>query len=268
MRDGLLPILWFFKNNPAPASFRGNLQVHADFEEYVPDAWRSQVELYRFFSTSAGGYLTKAKKAQPIRNLLLLGLIAPSVCSLPTLNDELKEIVRLIGGKKGLDNCTIKAVLPLRFENMHLFNGQSYYNRFIASICRELGTQIDFMEYDAFRASYPAEDTWFHEFNDRWLYADSYMSLVAQSKSCRVLPLHKSDSAESFDRILPAFPHVSCGIRKTYKKKFLNYLEGNWITESEERAKRYYSAMNSAANISYPWPNWFSSWCGEITQRG
>ena len=39
-RDGLIPLLWFFRQNPEPLEFQGRLWVQESLEQWVPNAWR------------------------------------------------------------------------------------------------------------------------------------------------------------------------------------------------------------------------------------
>ena len=100
VRDGLLPLIWFFTKNPEPGSFRGKLRVHASFEEFIPDAWRPQVDLYELFSNDQDGYDSSfGVDTGEVKELLLTGLIMQSYCSLSKLESDLKGIVDFIGGE-------------------------------------------------------------------------------------------------------------------------------------------------------------------------
>src|SRR5207244_2578750 len=46
VRDGLVPLLWFWKKWPEPGAFRGKLIVGDSYVEYVPEAWRPHIRYY------------------------------------------------------------------------------------------------------------------------------------------------------------------------------------------------------------------------------
>ena len=266
IRDGLIPLIWFFTKNPAPGGFKSKLYIHADFEEYVPDAWRGQCALYRHLAGNGDGYEARPTDNK-IKQIYILGLLAPSVCSIPELEQNLKDIVALAGGPKKIAGIKIKAFLPTRFEPVDVFSEPSYGSRFIALVCKYLSADIEFLEFESLKSMYPEEGSWVHEFNSGHLYADSFVSSVAISKGMRVLPIGRlapTHDRKKFDQIVPLYPHVSCGISTQFRKPFLNYLSDRWIAESEERAKAFNRAVSVAANRIFPWPQWFSSWCSEL----
>jgi hypothetical protein len=273
VRDGLLPLIWFFQKNPEPGSFTGILRVDAEFEEFVPDAWRTQVELYEIFQEASSTYGRVVPAEGFITDILLLGLVMPSACSLKQLEADLEDIVDAIGGKARLGDVKIRAFLSNRFEAGGLFNAPAHYNRFMMTICKYLGTNIDFLEYEALKWTYLQPTTLVHEFNEKLVYSDSFLKLIALSKGGQfLLPQYRGQMGQqAYDKVFPLYPHVSCGIRKHYTKPFMNYLCKDWVPESPERAKIFYSAMNSAANTSYKWAKWITSWCkdfakSEVTQ--
>ena len=269
VRDGLIPLIWFFTKNPAPEGFRAKLRIHADFEEYVPEAWRPQVELYRQLAGNDAGYESR-RSPRKVTTLYLLGLVSPSVCSISELERNLKDIVTFIGGPKKIAALKIKAFLPARFEPNDIFSEPSFSSRFIATICRHLSANIEFFEFESFRSMYPEEGSWVHEFNSGDLYSDSYLSSVAISKGIKVLPIGRfkpENERTSFDQIVPLYPHVSCGIRTHFRKPFINYLNESWIAESKERAQVFNRTVSAVVNRVYPWPEWFQSWCKELPRQ-
>jgi hypothetical protein len=261
VRDGLLPLIWFFTRNPAPGKFSSKLYIHSDFEEFVPEAWRAQVELYTFFPEN------QAERKLKISEVLLTGLVMPSMCSLTTLRDDLENIVDRIGGAKALKGLKVRAYLPAKFEITDHRSGPAYYSRYIQFVCAHLGTEIEFMEYENLRWAYFSPGALVHDFNDRWLIADSYLNWLSFSKVDRPHTLF-SDSLQKARkdcyRFVSIFPNLSCGLRKSFKKPFINYLSSDWAPESQERVQKYFSVMHSPANRSFPWPEWFGAWCNDF----
>jgi hypothetical protein len=274
VRDGLLPLIWFFVKNPEPGRYSGRLRIPHEFQAFVPDAWRKQVDLYQIFEETAEGFTPsfEAREAKhEVREILLMGLIMPSVCSLSRLEFELSEIVRFVGGREALSKVQLRAFLPVRFEETSVYNGPAYFNRYMTSICAALGTDIEYLAFESFQWMYPRAGSWVHEFNERWLYSDSYLTMLALSKGSRFIPMGPSGlrsslraTADDFDRVFPAFPNVSFGVHARYSQPFINYLDSAWVSETQERSQAYFRAVSSAANTAYPWPKWFDSWCKEF----
>jgi hypothetical protein len=271
VRDGLIPLIWFFTKNPKPAGFSAILRIHSDFEEYVPPDWRAQVQLFEPLVNHPAGFQS-ASRSNPkkINEIYLMGLVMPSVCSIPHLENDLALILKCVGGRKKLSEIKLKAILPQRYEPHDVFNGASFHSRFVGKLCRELGTDIEFIEFDSFNWMYPETGSWFHEFNSGYLYVDSAFSAIAIGKGLKTLPVLKGTDQKSqrpFDEILPMYPHVSCGIRKSFAKPFVDYLSGSWVSESQEKTKAFQNAISSSAHRAFPWPQWFSSWCTALPRK-
>jgi hypothetical protein len=273
VRDGILPLMWFFSQNPEPGNFKGKIRVHSDFEELVPDAWREQTELFSLFAEKSAPQAKNAAPTKSIKQILLLGVIMPSVCSLPRLESDLANVIEFAGGKEELEKIKIRAFLPFRMEAANMFSGHAYYNYFCSTLNRILGFNVEFIEYESLKWMYLEPGTWVHEFNEKYLYTDSYLSLLAMSKGGNFIPSVQGSSvvaevseSPAYDMIYQIYPHVSCGVRRKFQKSFVNYLNADWVPETQERALLFYKAMNSSANV-YPWPSWFAPWCKDFVLR-
>ncbi len=262
IRDGLLSLIWFFIKNPAPNSFKGSLLIDSEFEAFVPDAWRPQASLYDFFPD---GY-EAASKPTEVKDLVLLGLIMPSVCSLSRLESDLSRMTQIVGGQKKWKDVRIRAVLPARYEISDAFAGHAFYNRFMSTLVQYLGPNVEYLEPHTYQWHHFNSSTWFHEFNEKYLYADSFFTEIALSKGHWAMDVQtKVLDRSRLDEIVPAFPHVSCGIRKKFEKPFINYVNSGWMQTSQEVAKALHRVMDSSAIRSFDWPDWFFTWCKDIS---
>ena len=258
VRDGLLPLIWFFSQNPEPGNFKQKLLVPIQFQEYVPNAWRQQVELFELFNETAN-------QPQEIRELLLMGVLMPSMCSIARLERDLKMIVERIGGPQALSKLRIRAYFPFKYEPPAEFNGTAFYLRYSQLLFKYLGADVEFLEYESLQWINLESSTSVHEFNEEWLISNSYLKLLSLSKGHHFLTgLAPTRSSGGYDEIFPMFPNVSCGIRKRFDLEFIDYTGSAMVLETQERARAVHAAANSYANKLYPWPKWFTSWCRDF----
>ena len=262
VRDGLVPLVWFFMNNPTPNGFNSTLRIHSDFECYIPEAWRPQVELYEFFSDTGAGYLgTQDGLTNEVRQLVLMGIVTPSFCSLSRLQADLKEILAFIGGPEKLDKVRIKAFLPVRDEGVTYHSGIGFFPNYLMKLYEGLKADIEFIELEGLKWMYFDPGTWVHEFNEGHLFKDSFLRTLALSKGGRFIPTAGQDHSEraEYSQVIPVYPHVSCGIRTKFTKEFFDYTKKTWVSENQELTTEFYRAMNSFVNTKYPWSQWIPS---------
>ncbi|MCC6278523.1 MAG: hypothetical protein IT289_11470 [Oligoflexia bacterium] len=264
IRDGLVPLIWFFISNPEPGNFKAQILIHSQFEEYVPEAWRAQAALFDFLPEESEKILETSAKDRD--ELLLLGQIMPSVCSLEHLEKDLDMILRKVGGKRGLRKMRLNAFLPARYEDSEHSEGPAFYNKFMITLCRYLGADINILEHKQLLEASHFRTSWVHEFNEKHLYVDSHSMRIALSRGGSILILEEKNKQRThhYETIYPFYPNLSCGISTRFEKKFIDYLTDGAIIESRESAKNYYSALASSSNRSFPWPRWFTSWCKHL----
>ncbi len=72
LRDGLVPLLWFFRTNPDPSIFSNHFLVHHSLKQFIPQAWKSHIHYYSISSN---------KKNTPPTKIILTGHIPDQYCS-------------------------------------------------------------------------------------------------------------------------------------------------------------------------------------------
>lgn len=50
IRDGFIPLMWFFINNPRPPKKTDKIYIHIQFQSFVPEPWLKNVGFYRVCS--------------------------------------------------------------------------------------------------------------------------------------------------------------------------------------------------------------------------
>jgi hypothetical protein len=251
VRDGLIPLLWFFKTHPNPGGFQGRLWVAEEFAKWVPLAWRSVTGSYRIECPVT----TAPSRA---RCLLLTGLSMESFCSLEFLEQSLAELSRMIPPKE-LKKREILAFTPARTDNFGSQHHHNYTGEYIQSICKALGTQIRFLNWQSLLETLDSGKTCdLYELNEKLLCADSYFVHAALSRGARLLRA-KSPRSTAGTSFIELSPHHGVRLKKRIQEPSL------W--NSKDSSRFFANVMLKEANQAFPWPNWFMDWGMAAAER-
>jgi len=123
IRDGLIPLLWFWRKWPEPREFQGKILIGEQFAPYVPPAWRERVLFYRLTAGPRAPSLksTRAPKSAK-RRILLVGLVMPGYCSLESLKKKLAPLKKT--------RAEVVAFLPVRFGQSTVPRLAFHFNSF------------------------------------------------------------------------------------------------------------------------------------------
>ena len=251
-RDGLVPLLWFFKLNPEPGVFRSRILIHEDFSPFVPEAWRPRMGTYRLSMD--------AETARSIpRTLLVTGLISDSYCSLSGLQDILDRLEERISSEQ-LAKLNKVCFLPVQ---LHLSaNRQSFQAAYFVELFKRCGTSFQSVEWGWIEGQPVFTDTIIVDMNEMLLCADNFIIHMALQKGAEYLPLTGQGNTVggNFVRLSPYHGVV-----------IKDSLTGRFALEGDAPAEIYFSqferAMRSHANRNFPWPSWISEWGQAISRR-
>ena len=252
VRDGLVPLLWFFRKHPVPGKFSGKLLIHQKYVDYVPTKWRSRVGSYEIES------LDTIKSRQP-KKLLLAGLVMESCCSLEFLEERLLELCREYTANE-LSKMEIKALLLGRSDQFGDEHKHEYYGNFCKKIFMKLGLNIQFINWRIFHGMESLAGYEILEFNEGLLCADSFMTFNALSRGHPFKTRKSPESSGGVGRLVELSPYHGMRVRDRVSSrpvaKFTDDLSG------------LNRAMFSEANRKLPWPVWFGIWARDQISTG
>lgn len=249
-RDGLVPLLWFFKQNPEPREFMQHLLVHEDFAQFVPPNWRPVTGTYRVENTA------RALGAEPQR-LLLTSVVSSAFCSLEHLKLALTELEERYGTEK-LHQMEKICYLPTEFFGN---TKQDFHAEFMFEICRRLGTQnLKSLGNLNLEVMTSFEGTEVIELNERFLTPDNY---VVQSILQRGGRLPEAQNARKGGAFASLSPFHGFRIHED--------LHVPYALETEGAAEGFFSKfdeiMHSQANLAFPWPTWVKNWAKSLAEK-
>jgi len=198
IRDGLVPLAWFFYHHPKPPHrWSSQLLVHSSLAYVVPPSWRKFVGIYRIkIFSSLHSDLRKQK-------LLLLGHMDPTYCSLKSLEEQLKII------QPKSKNLAISTLLFQKFNTVPGATCLTYPMDYISKISQYLGFDFSILNWKEFVQSQEFQDTIIADLNDRMIYADNFLTHHTLGLGGSVLDTVPEDAPTDFGagRILRLSPH-------------------------------------------------------------
>ena len=263
-RDGLYSLLWFFHQRPTPAKFKGNLLVHRSLGAFVPKAWRKQTGYYRlgglesFEKTGAESFSSN----ENFEELLLVGAISEAFCSLVALESFLKRIKNELSTER-LAGLKKTAFLPVR-SAPGADDSDRYQTEFVLTLARELGSDIQILNWKKFNAIDNFKKARLIDFNDGSLCADNYLVHSALSRGARLL--FDDEKPQAGEICIELSPFHAAYIREELPD-FNFELPSN---QEKIRIMKYFKLMEEAMPVRptnfFPWPSWFEAWC-EVVRR-
>ncbi len=243
LRDGTIPLSWFFESLGPQAPAQSRLLVHEALGNLVPPPWRKRTKFYDVYAEKT------YHSANPPKRLLLFG----PVNSLITGLDDLDRI--LAEAKETLGRANLEEVIlycPVRHSEHVSAEEESFECQFYHRIFSVFGAKAKFRHWQSLEhGSFP--DTALVELNGGWLYQDSSVLHLLLSRGAGLL---RAPAKRRGERI-PLSPFHGMEIFDA-------------STESGFRAKenagellRFYSALHRKTNEPrnrVPWPKWFETY--------
>jgi hypothetical protein len=242
LRDGLVPLRWFFKLHPSPPRLRPNQRILVDesLADFVPEAWRDCTGSYRLASTRP--ILTRGP-------VLLAGLAKDSYIPHKSLERRLNSLSIARRKQKGH-----LAYLPARFSETSGAETEVFHGRFYGLLHAKIPA-IEFCNWPQLIARESFAGLTLLDLNQKLLIADSYLSHLPLSRGASPL---ESERAGKGERYVPlSLSHgmiVNSSLAPALKRR---KHDSDFIRFTEERLTEL---MNSTANLEYPWESLLKLW--------
>ncbi len=252
IRDGLVPLSWFFEMHPKPpVGLKTRLFIAEKLSGYVPTAWRKLFGTYRLVSR------TPSKRIRGAKKLFLASVVLESYCSRESLRQKCQEVRRLLGPK-------IASEPHLGFFPIHQELPSAFPSQFIIDICQTIPGTIQAIDWPKFNQSDSLQGYSLFEFNDDLICADSYLSHAVLTRGATLLnsefhldSINKIEKGCSYTELSPYHGMI---VRPQISKDSHLEIALQQRNEMSSYYQGYNRAMRSKANLKYPWPTWLMEW--------
>jgi hypothetical protein len=243
VRDGLIPLLWFFRRFPEPVGLTSQILIAEEFMSCVPKAWAARIGTYRLHSETQPTDKTR---------LALIGLASEAYCELSFLKSILDEV--------SSDEPNIKRQIDLYIptrSNWQDNAAQSYHAEYFRLIFATLGTNCRVVSQSEITAAHDAQDLRLYDLNDKMMLADNMIAHEALSRGAQWALTRPIAPDEEFVRLSP---HHGFVIRRSPRIEVVkNDLEDSF-RQNFRYQQRLESALTSRVFRQLPWPRWFMEW--------
>lgn len=251
VRDGLIPLLWFFKVNPTPGLFRGRLLVDEEFVPFIPTPWREQTGSYSIQNIKSPSQIEPDK-------ILITGLINERCCSLEFLEKTLDKAASILGSAK-LERIEKSCFL---LPKSSPFGGEYRHNFFfecILKVAEKIGlNNIKPVSWQTLENTSTFENSYLLDLNEKTIFADNFIAHSVLRRGGRLL-LSKNFQKEK-GNFVQLSPYHGVSFVERVPGKYMLDLHNKSLSGTRAYFLQFEALMRSEANLSIPWPSWFVDW--------
>lgn len=241
LRDGAVPLTWFFSKHK-PELVEGQILVHADLKNLVPESWTGKVASYRH----------RTHAATDCESLLIVGPISERVISIDELDAKIESIEASIGKRK-MSTMSVRLYCPIRGE------GESFPARYLQKIYSAF-RRVDIIDWYDVENIGSLKGVGFIELNNGWLFKDSYVQQHALSRGASLIGQDKLPAKKS--RYVPLSRFHGVSIEPFVPKARTSF-------DKDRRLEKFFiqsSRLIEDEGVSGPWPKWHEKWCRAMFQ--
>lgn len=254
IRDGLIPLLWFFKTNPEPKEFKSRILVREDLAPFVPTAWRKQTGSYRLASHPE----LKPKKTE---NVLIVGIAMESYCSVRAAE---KIVDSYRAKRKPTAKTRFTAFLPFRNDPLVSDRQHEFHGEFLQALMKRLGTNIKFANWTQLESMDSLSGYEVLELNEGLICSDSYILHSTMSRGATLFDFSAKPSKD--EKFVELSQRHGVYVKSTIGGRYALDEQMAGYAEAAPYLQRVREAMRSTANMNFPWPTWFSEIAKEISE--
>lgn len=249
-KDGLVPLLWFFKKHPKPMALKTKIYVSKEWLPFVPGAWKKLIGSYEVISL-------KGPKRSKRKNIVMLGLFSELYLSQKNIKEVFKKVSRPFEGKspKKLPKF---AYLPQRlFLDEKAMDRSSFPIEFSVHLTSTLGTNISPITHQYIFESKDLTKIYVMDVTDKYLCADNGLVHLAMGKGAGLWQGAKMPKKlKENELVVPLSDFHGFLLDKTPAFKEIGL-------RSEHR-ERLLLAQESESNQLVPWPSIFTDWIQDM----
>lgn len=253
IRDGVVPLLWFFKTFPRPGKLKSKIYLNSSLLKFVPTAWQPFVGSYRTVSTQP----FNSNKSAP-NKLIVCATIGENHCSLKGLETRLEKWVSS-HPEIDIQKMEKQIFFPIRMSPSN--TDAIYPIKFMIEFCRYFGPENNqVLTWPQVQMSHSWEGFYFLEINDHLICSDSSLKHDVLSKGG--INFEQSSADQTIDpksEFISLSPYHGFEISDEAKfDKSISTSLKRSIKEHAEFNELYLKTIQSEANQNLPWPSWFS----------
>jgi len=260
VRDGLIPVLWFFLNNPKPIGFRSKLLFDQRFAHLIPTAWRAKSLLFNVESTT----LATTSKT---KRWLLSGIVSPAHCSI----EHLESILTQLTTKKALTRLlkTAPLLTSLLFRHERIGDGHFAVEGFHFDFCRRLGSvfcgpAIGSYSHELERLA-SMDDLIYIDLNEGLLASEGPLHHLVLSKGA--IPFNKRTLLGPLKKSI-ALSRNHCANVCTIPDSIKSVWEKECFSEQVKYARAFTRRLATGkTHHRYPWPVWVEELLPLVLQK-
>jgi hypothetical protein len=249
-RDGLVPLTWFFLQNPTPPkSLATKIYIHHSVQEIVPKPWQKLIRVYKLQPDEK---LIRQKKSK----LLITGLMCKSYVDVANLKNQINSLNQLFDSQKiKIENCSIFTVA--RHNGHGSEHDHTFHFEFTNEIIKGFGTEFKIYKWNQFEMANDFSDYYVVDLNSRYIIADSfnihhaiargatYLEPGGDLQPIETVPLSRSHhwALAKVGQNTTALALAKAGLKQA--QEFSDYFVEDGLADVQKR---------------FPWPDWVTDW--------
>jgi hypothetical protein len=254
VRDGLVPLLWFFRNYPKPGAIKSRLLIHEELVSVVPTAWIKHVGSYLTVTNFQEGVL-KPKASEP--KFLFTGLLMDSIFSLDSVDEQLENLHKEFGPNFKKAEKTL--CLFIRHDMFIPEDQSSFQVKFMVKLMQGLGSNVNVISLDELKLVSNWYGFYFQDWNAKRVVSDSFITHMALSRGAKMLDRGRPQVLGKVgrgERFVPLSPYHGMLIKDNVEP-----VSAKMRPKIDAEIER---VMMSNSNQRYPWPRWLVEWSREV----
>lgn len=238
-RDGLVPLMWFFKTFASPKGVDSKLIVPLKFANVVPKAWHSNVKYYEAVQTQ--------NSLTDIATIYVVGVIGNLQLDLDLLRARLAQARAILGDR--LQSCEKLFYLPSRHGDLRDQGIQFEAYRIIFSELGFNGRPIDWAECTSTRHN--TKSAVLSTLSD-FVIADEFVTHAAAAKGS--FQFHLRSVPTPFDIQIPLSPYHGFNVYESVEQAI------SMGAPAPISRIEIMKVIGHPIYLAMPWPQIFQGW--------
>lgn len=249
IRDGLIPLLWFFKKFPKPTQVQTKMYVHHSLEPYIPLEWSKYFGLYDLYSQDT--------QPNDIQNLILCGVVSENFFQIDNFHDFFQNLEK----QSQYDFQKLNKKSFLYYQPLFSSGKHSYLTNYYSELMNFFGPQIQGLEFSNFQSIDDYSNHAVIDVNSSNIYIDNALVHFLLGRGAKLISNYQG--LAKFDRVVPISEYHGYKIKEDINTDISIYRNvQSDIKKMDAFQKKIFNVTRSSSNNGLPWPNWFAEWVG------